>query len=196
MKNKLAKLMLVVAIIATTGVKAQSFKKDQVDFNAGIGFGTTFIGYTSTLPALSISGEYGVTDAISVGGYLGFTGERYTYYGYDYCPAYGNGFYYTATERWTFIIIGARGAYHFAQFINVDNLDVYAGLMLGYNIAGTSFSTNDPCPNDIRYTGTAYGGLAWSLYAGARYRFTDHLGVFAELGYGIDYLTIGLNYKL
>jgi len=35
-------------------------------------------------------------------------------------------------------------------------------------------------------------GIAYSLYGGARYYFSENLAVFGELGYGISYLTVGL----
>src|SRR5438105_3509520 len=114
-------------------VNAQSFKKGQVDLNAGIGFGNTFIGegYTTTVPALSVAVDYAMTDAISIGGYLGYTKAKWEYSGTGFCNN-GNGvgnFIYTFTDTytWDYTIIGIRGAYHFTSLIKNDNLDLYAG---------------------------------------------------------------------
>ena len=91
--------------------------------------------------------------------------------------------------------MGLRGAYHFNEFVKIDKLDLYAGLMLGYNIASETFSSTDPSRTNIAYYGSSYGGFAYSFFGGARYRFTDNIGVFGELGYGISILNIGLNIK-
>lgn len=76
-------------------------------------------------------------------------------------------------------ILGARSAFHY-QF--APKLDTYAGLMLGWNIfAGT---------------GTASGGFTYSTYIGARYFITENIGAFAEAGYGVSYLNLGVTIKL
>ena len=93
------------------------------------------------------------------------------------------------------MILGIRGAYHFGRFINIEKLDVYAGLMLGNDFAKDSYSTNSQCPYHQEYMSRSYGGGVASLFVGARYRFTNHVGIFGELGYGISMLNIGLNLK-
>lgn len=174
-----------------------------MDFNLGLGLGTTFYsraaytapGYSFTrIPTISASGEYAVTNAIGVGGYFGYTSFKWTYAS----SWYNNGGWhnYVDTYKYSFFILGARGAYHFDEFIKIDKLDCYAGLMLGYNIAKATYSTTDPSRGNIAYTGASYGGFAYSVFAGARYRFTDNIGVFGELGYGISILNIGLNVKI
>ena len=70
---------------------------------------------------------------------------------------------------------GLRGIYHY-NFDLDDNLDLYGGLMLSY----ASYASN----------------IYFSLFVGGRYYFTNNVGVFMELGYGISYLTVGLNFKL
>jgi hypothetical protein len=73
------------------------------------------------------------------------------------------------------VVIGARGAFH-NQF--VENLDTYAGLMLGYNI-------------DSALVGSA----SFSAFLGARYYFTPKIGAYAEVGYGIAYMCAGVSLK-
>ena len=56
--------------------------------------------------------------------------------------------------------------------------------------------TNPFCDkHQIGVAGSDYGGFIWSLNAGIRYRFSEHVGIFAELGYGISILNLGLNFK-
>lgn len=199
MKNIVIKITILLLSGGTFVIKAQSFQKKQMDLNLGVGLGNTIVagGGTNVFPPLSVSVEYGITDDISIGGYLGFTGASYNFSGWENCgKGNGNGQYYTDTYKWSYFILGARGAYHFGRFIKVDKLDVYAGLMLGDDFAHYSYSTTSTCPDHIRYSSPTYGGFVFSVYGGARYRFTDHVGVFGELGYGIAYLNIGLNLKL
>ncbi|HEV7231631.1 MAG TPA: hypothetical protein VGO45_09905 [Bacteroidia bacterium] len=189
-------LLLVLGI--TTG-HAQSFQKGQTDINLGIGLGNIIVepGSINVLPPVSASVEFGITNDISLGGYAAFTGASRTYQGWEDCgQGNGNGQYYVDTYRWSYFILGVRGAYHFGRFIKVDKLDVYAGLMLGNDFAHDSYSTTSICPDHHQgYVGPTYGGFVFSLYGGARYRFTNHFGVFGELGYGISYLNVGLNFK-
>ncbi len=197
-------LILYLLIFLSVCTQAQSFGKKQLDLNLGIGLGNTYVTgvYSSATPPLSLSLETGITDDISLGGYIAYAGAKYQFSGNDFCNnGNGNGnFWYTYTDTysWTFWVIGVRGAYHFAKLIPNNNLDVYAGLMLGDDIASYKYSyiSNPICSkHDITYSYPSYGGVVLSVYVGARYRFSDHLGAFAELGYGISYFTLGLNYK-
>ncbi|WP_017256992.1 outer membrane beta-barrel protein [Pedobacter arcticus] len=81
-----------------------------------------------------------------------------------------------------YIIAGVRASYHFD--FGVEKLDPYLGAMLGYNKVSY----------DSGYTGSA-SGVAYSGHAGARYYFTEKIGGFAEVGYGVANLTIGAAFK-
>ncbi|HXB42368.1 MAG TPA: hypothetical protein VNZ49_17650 [Bacteroidia bacterium] len=204
MKSKIVRLTFLIFVVFVGKMNAQSFQKQQVDLNIGFGLGNTFVGSgtASMFPPISASLEYGITDAISIGGYLGYAGATWRYIGRDWCPAgngngnaYGNYYDYTDTYSWSFYIIGLRGAYHFEKFVKNDKVDLYAGLMLGDDIAKYKYSTTDPCTNHVAYSSPSYGGFIWSGFAGCRYRFTDKVGIFGELGYGVAYLNLGLNLK-
>jgi len=193
------KFFLIVLLPAVMGLNAQSFEKGQMDLNIGLGFGTPFAGgHYRAFPPLSASLEVGVTDAISIGGYLGYTSATWRSTGTDWCKNGPNwvSYQYQDDYRWSFYIFGVRGAYHFAEFVKNDKVDLYLGAMLGYNYATYTYKTNEPCRNNVVYGGPSYGGVAWSLYVGCRYRFTEKVGAFAELGYGISYLSLGVNFKL
>jgi hypothetical protein len=203
MKKQL-QIIFVLLAGCIFNTSAQSFAKQQMDVNFGFGIGNTFInrGATKVFPAISTSFDYGVTDAISVGAYLGYASATYKYTGTEWHPsgngignAYGNYYYYTDTYKWKFSIVGARGAYHFAKFINNDKTDLYAGIMLGANFSKYTFTTDSPYPEHVATQTQSYSGLIWSGFLGCRYRFTDMVGVFGELGYGITYLNLGVNFK-
>ncbi|MEW6469178.1 MAG: hypothetical protein AB1458_09650 [Bacteroidota bacterium] len=193
--------LIVPALFLGLGVNAQSFVKGQKDINLGIGFGNTFIGsgYRTTIPAISFSFDFGLTGEISLGGYLGYTGASYEFYGQEVCNSGNNAviYNYHDTYAWTYTIVGLRASYHFAEFIEDDKMDLYAGLMLGNNIARYRLTTNSVCPSHAaNYGSGTYGGFTWSLHAGLRYRLKENLGVFGEVGYGIAYVTLGVTYKI
>ncbi|MGZ3900781.1 MAG: hypothetical protein ACXVNM_09465 [Bacteroidia bacterium] len=202
MKNKLQ--LIIILLAGYVGINAQSFQKDQIDINVGVGIGNTFInrGASKVFPGISTSFDYGVTDAISVGGYLGYASATYNYSGLEWIPpgngngnAYGNYYPYTDTYKYKFSIVGVRGAYHFAKFIKDEHTDLYAGIMLGADFVQYTYTTNALYPEHVAYPVQSYSGVIFSGYLGCRYRFTDNVGAFAELGYGISYLTLGLNLR-
>jgi hypothetical protein len=171
-----------------TGVNAQNvFSKGDNNLNLGIGIGSTLggTGYSSVIPPLSASYERGIIDdlfddksSLGIGAYFGYATNKQEWltggnkYGWDY----------------SYTIIGARGALHYQL---IGGLDTYAGLMLGYNVINSS-SYGD----GGSFTATAAGsGLGWSLFIGGRYYIKENLGAFAELGYGIAYLQLGVTFK-
>src|SRR3984885_284402 len=179
--------LLFVGLVSLS-VSAQS-NKYTVGTNAilgGFGLGSDLASggftYGSQSPALSLQYERGLWEAgpgvISLGLYVG--NKSYTYdYGY-----LGNPYNY----KLSYTTVGVRGAYHFTG-LDVDNLDLYGGAMLAYE-AG-SFTDNEP-----GYTGAAYGSkVDLGIYVGGRYYFSSHVGVFAELGYSVAILNLGLVVK-
>jgi len=189
------KFTILFALILSFGlVKAQPFEVGTNVLGIGVGLGGHYSywgsGYSAT-PALGISYDHGFKDGlgpgvIGIGGYFGYKGMSYHY---DYL--YSNYFY---DEKWTYLIFGLRGTYHY-NFDLDDNLDLYGGLMFSYNNLNYKYSSNDPTDPDYN-RGNYHGYVDLSLFVGGSYYFTDKIGGFMELGYGIAYCTIGLNFKL
>lgn len=71
-------------------------------------------------------------------------------------------------------------------------MDTYAGAMLGYNIVSSKYYGDNEYSSSSKASGSA---LTYSVFAGARYYFKDNLAVFAEVGYGIAALELGIAYK-
>ena len=167
------------------GMNAQLFSKGDRMINLGIGVPSYLGGnsYQTKLPLISGSFDYGVYDgflenkaAISVGGYLGYTANRFKLagnQGYDF----------------VYLIIGPKATFHY-NFI--DTWEAYGGLLLGYTAVSSS----------------SYGGVTDqigkpdnesrvipSIFVGARYYFAYNLAAFAELGYGVSALGVGLSIK-
>lgn len=165
--------------------RGQVFQKGTNIVSAGVGLGSSILSYSgaSQSPALSLQYERGVWDiggpgVISLGGYAGFKG--YSFSGPDY------------SQKWHYTVLGVRSAYHY-NGLGIDKLDVYGGVMLSYDILSYSYSA----AGGYSVSGSgAYGSAAaLSIYVGARYFFSDHIGVLAELGYGVAYLNVGLAAK-
>lgn len=177
------KLLMTSLILcfALLQANAQIFSEGENVAGLGIGFGgNLYSGYYGTgisrIPALSFSYERCVKDnlwdensSIGVGGLLGYASASTSYW------------------KSSNVIIGARGALHYAF---VENLDTYTGLMLGYDIV--SFKWKDEAWN---IGGASSSGFTWSWFVGARYYFNESFGAFAELGYGIAVLNLGASLK-
>ena len=143
--------------------------------NAGIGLATY---YGGGLP-LGVSVEADVKNNFSVGGSVDYFRYNYGYYSGGY----------------TFIYAGARASYHLGDALNVQNanFDPYIGATLGFRHAryrdsyGYSYSDY--------YSNSYNSGLYIGIHAGARYLFSPKIGAFAEVGYGVSALKIGLTGK-
>ena len=73
----------------------------------------------------------------------------------------------------------------------IDDVDTYAGIMVAYNSVG--FDIDDPAFENL--FDTDLSGIVPGVYLGARYHFTDNLGAFLELGYGVSAVNLGLTVR-
>jgi hypothetical protein len=180
-------LLISILLVITVGLSfsQMAYKKGDQVINLGIGLGG-FAGAYGGSSGIGITGgyEYGVTENISLGGVVGYSSSSETVFG-DY------------GWKYTYIVIGARGAYHADLFHN-PNIDTYGGIMLGYNIV--SASSTGTLPTYYGYGYPSYSAsasyLEYGIFVGGRYYFNPHWAVQAELGYGLGILNIGIAYKL
>ncbi|KGL50166.1 hypothetical protein [Porphyromonas cangingivalis] len=182
------KKIMLVAFMMIAGIfmaNAQTVRKGDKIVNIGVGFGT--YGKTTSFPPLSVSFDYGVKDrlfdnksSITIGGYAGFLSNKteFTFPTYSYGWKYNN------------FLIGARGALHY-EF--VSKLDTYVGLILGYNIVTASYYSSGTGTPINSATGS---GSFYSTYLGARYYVAPRFAIFAEVGYGLSALELGVSFKL
>ncbi len=109
--------------------------------------------------------EYGFSDVISggvEGSYRSFS-ENHVDYNYKY----------------SVIGVGAFANYHANELLSIpEPWDVYAGATLGYYIV------NVKTDYDSTYNGGYAGGLSFGGQIGARYYFSDKMGVNLELNGG------------
>lgn len=183
--KKLFLSLVVIALFLLPGQAQNTFNYGDKVVNLGIGLGSRIYSgsaYSKITPAISGSFEVGIKDdlfdeysSLGVGGYMGYTSAEYTY-----GPGYG--------WKYTDFVIGARGLVHYQL---IDDLDSYAGAMLGYDIVSSKTFGNGT------FAGSASSsGLDVALFIGGRYYFTEKIAGLLELGYGIAYLNIGVAIKL
>jgi hypothetical protein len=170
---QLAFALLITLLVGNTAF-AQYEKGDKL-LNLGVGLN----GYYGGGLPLGGSFEVGVTDDISVGVQADFYTWGYNFGGYRW--------------RYTFLPIAVRGSYHVNKLLNLNNdkFDLYGGAQLGYYISSYSDNTG--------FSGTynnAYGNrVLFGIHLGTRYYFKPSLGGFAEVGYGVSALKLGVAFK-
>lgn len=171
-KSKQIMLSLAAMIIMAAGANAQEVKGTNF-LNAGVGIGT--FGFHGNGIPITASFEHGFTDKISAGVTVGYARTKVNS---DY--------------RYTYYLVGARGSYHFNELLNVANeqLDIYGGASLFYRGFKARYKGlyGD---GDFKASG---GGLDIAIHAGARYMFAGNIGGYAELGYGISPLQLGVSF--
>lgn len=182
--KKVILLGLLFGIGIMSPAFSQTFDIDTKVVALGLGLGSSIgpSSYGSQLPGISLQYEQGMWDVggpgvISLGGYLGYKGysHKYSAMGID------------TKSSWNYTIVGVRSAYHFTG-LEVENLDLYAGLMLGYYFVNYKVSNNQ----GFSAGGGSYGNsFSIDIYGGARYFLNEKVGLFAELGYGVAFLNIG-----
>ena len=163
--------------LSTLFGSAQVYEEGGINANLGVGLGLAYGVGDATLPPLSVSVDYGFHPNISLGGYIGYAGAKEELLGYSW--------------KYSYTIIGARGAYHLDRS---DNLDLYGGLMLAYVVGSVKFESDNEALEAFVVEPTV-GGVGFSAFVGGRYMFSEKVGAFGELGYGISWLTIGLTTK-
>lgn len=182
----LISMLLIIAASMMFGQIAYRQGDQVISLQLGLGTSLYESGATGTVPPLTAAFDYGYNEHISLGGLLSYTGSKY-----DVSDAYG-----TISNKFSYIIVAVRGAYHY-DLLHNDKIDTYGGLMLGYDIASTSHTVTG------LYTSYSYliptysvGGFSFGAFIGGRYFFSPQLAAQVELGYGIAYFNIGLAYKL
>lgn len=177
--------MVAVTGLAAGSASGQVFEQGAKFLHVGIGFGSpyAFSGSKMGIPPVHASFEAAVSDKFGVGGLVGYTKSTWDYGTFGFSGNY--------KYQWeaSYLIIGARGAYH---FVDNDKWDAYVGAMLGYNVASVKFKTEDPdWKEPFGWTEPKVGGVAFGAFVGGRYAFSQSSAVFAELGYNISWISVG-----
>ncbi|GAB3990084.1 hypothetical protein GCM10028807_16480 [Spirosoma daeguense] len=143
--------------------------------NLGIGLATYYGGGVPI--GLSYEASLKSNKNFSVGASLDYFRYNYGYY----------------SSHYNFIYAGARASYHLGEALNTQNdkFDPYIGATLGFRYAGYS----DSYGYDYSYGSSYNSGLYLGVHLGSRFMFSDKIGAFAEVGYGVSALKLGLTAK-
>ncbi len=156
----------------------------------GIGFSGTGVSQT---PAIALHFDHGMGDlgpgTWGLGGFIGYKGFKYTY---DNRFSSNN---YITSYKWSYTVIGARGTWHYNEWHGDNRLDTYGGLMLAYRISSFKDETNYPS-GAVRFNAGSYSGVSLTGLLGARYFFTENIGAYMEVGFGVSVLQLGLAARL
>jgi Outer membrane protein beta-barrel domain len=159
-----------------TGTDGKCFGEGTKLVDAGIGLGSPYwgSGFSNSIPFNPrVNFESAVSENISVGGGVAYSGSSYKYIG--------------GKLKYNAFFIAGRGAYHFATS---NKLDPYAGVSAGYVLVSVSDS-------DLGVLGTATSGFGYGAFLGLRYYLKERLGLNAELGYSsFSFLNAGVSFKL
>jgi hypothetical protein len=155
--------------------------------NGGNYFGPSIgLSFLGSSPEFGVNYEYGLNlenvGTVGIGGIF-----RY----WSYSESYNYGFYGSGEWKYTNILIGAQGNYHFK--VPDSKFDPYLGIILAYDAGSTSWSG----PN-IYGASVSAGGFWAALQAGGRYWLTPTLALTARLGFGsLSYggLDVGVDFK-
>jgi len=192
------KLITLFAFIFAGYMMQAQLNPGNILINGGIGFLTYQQGINS-IPPLSLSAEYMVSDKISVGaegGYYALNFEQEINF-----PGNLEGDTQATTS---YKMEGSsKGAYGAVlgnfYFLNDYKYNVYLGGRLGYVNYQTEMKSTMDDGEEVTNVSMDFGpqsGLLIGAVVGGRYMATDNIGVFAELGYGISVLKIGVTYKI
>jgi opacity protein-like surface antigen len=193
--KKLLLLLLLPLSLTTNSVQAQEFSRGdnylQLGYGFGLGYGRllnsyqAYSGYKfSGFGPVNVSFEHAVTDHVGVGLSLSYS---------TYGAKWFDGQNYDYSYRWNTLAIMARGAYHFS--VRNDKFDPYIGVGLGFLKYGYKWTSSDPTFNEASNTVSLGTPLGYQFLGGLRYMFSDNVGGFVEVGYGLAVANFGLTLK-
>lgn len=182
------KKVLLTAGLLVSLFAQNSFAQDAKGFqdvkgmnvlNAGIGLGSYGLSGTGGIP-LTASFEHGFSKNISAGATVGLIQKKFA-----------------SDWKYTYLLFGARGSYHLNEAFKIANpkVDVYAGAGLFYRRYSFKYTDVTGADHDDFNFNASGGDIDFELHAGGRYLFNNSVGAFAELGYGISPLQLGLTLK-
>lgn len=157
-----------------------------IGFGDYYSYGAAYGGGWTVLPSINLTYDHGFFEnvgpgTIGIGGIIGIKNRYYNYSGDKYTD--------------NSLIIGVRGTYHLTLLADKNNkFDPYGGVLLGVRIRNWKdvyVSSYYPYAETTRKHSSAYP--ATGLFVGAKYNFVPNFGAFAEVGYDISFLKVGVN---
>ncbi len=163
-------LALGLAFLTPTNAVAQAFKAGENYVGPSVSLAT----YGSTA-AIGGNFEHAVNDKWG----WGIAAQYFSY------STSGFGFKYSTK----YVSLAGTAAYHFEVEGN-EKLDPFVGAALGYNIVSIDCPLA-ACDGDaFKSSGLLFGG-----FGGVRYWVKDNLAITGRTGYGLGYLSAGVDFK-
>lgn len=192
-------LLILLAILSFNIAHTQVFESGSNHIQVGYGFGlnnSKLLSAYQSNNSYKYSGfgpvfgsfEHGITDNIGIGGCISYSSFGGSWVQESYLNSYDYSY------RWSTLSIMIRGAYHFN--LNNPKIDSYAGIGLGIMKFGYKWTSNDPNFNESNNNISLGTPLGYQIFIGGRYLFTDKIGVYGEIGYGISLMNLGLSFKI
>jgi hypothetical protein len=181
---------LLTALFILTGfhlsAQESSLKKGNLKLNAGLGIGSfvKVTGGKTVFPPLSVSVEYAIDNEMTIGAILGYTST-------EDVDTYGS-IGVQDVYRYSHILFGARANYYFNS---EEKYDFYGGAFLGYNAISVSLTSSSSSGSMSSYEAEASNFL-YGIHIGGRYKFSPKTSAFAEIGYGLALLNLGITINL
>ncbi len=136
--------------------------------------------------------EYLLADRIGLGLDVNYTNTYVSYDEMSTDTTTGSATNYNYEVSRSVLRIFPRINFHFG---NSDSFDGYAGVGAGYRVAKWAFESNDPDFGDETIEGLI--PVSFRAFVGARYFFTDNIGLNFEIGLGGGALLQGgLSFKI
>ncbi len=208
------KIILIASLLltATFSSFAQGFEKGDVYLNLGIGLFDkvghegyfNYLGNKTEVPTFNLSADIGIHKWITVGPYLSYNTRFFKGGGYGmgvdhHWSHHGEWRDWKVNETWFYF--GARATFKLTPFLNEvantnipENLDLYAGLLVGLNIYHKKVKD---VTYSYKYNTTTTDAHAALLGAGARYMFSKNFSVYLEV-YPFGYTSVlntGISFK-
>lgn len=189
-------IVILVSLIALglSTLNAQTLKRGDFDFAAGLGLVPTFAAdnaRASVLP-LSLRASYRLANNFSLGAYAGFSSSEADKINLPDGRA-------NQVTNDTYIL-GLRAAAHTYRY---EKWDLYGGFLVGYNISDVAQSAYAPAIDDEKterplptFSRPAENQFTFSGFIGASYFPGKRVGVFSEVGFGISLVNLGVQFKL
>jgi len=190
-----------LSFFGVTHAEHFAFKIGENRASFGIGFGWTYrvaeYSRTLNLPSPSALVERSILPFRNFG-FLSVGAQFGLHYGHRNVPTpnlAGKNF----RESWTSFYFVPRVALYFHEIFHEDdfpeNIDLYVGVGLGFNHRSQRFTNNvtaQEVGRDDMNTGFLLG---YHLFIGGRYYFNQDFAVFAEIGYGLSFLNVGITLR-
>jgi opacity protein-like surface antigen len=189
------KIILTFGLLVLLGTThAQAFKIGENRASFGVGFG-----WVDKKVNNSNSTHFPSPNAIIERGILPFKNIGFFSIGAQFGLHYGhhNGVELSTqkkyNESWTSVYFVPRIALYFHELLVEEaddfpeNIDLYGGVGIGFNFLSHNISLD--VKDDTKFQ------LGYNIFLGGRYYFKKNMSAFAEIGYGLSFLNVGLTIR-